>query len=69
MITVKAIYGFCPDEYGDPLEWWFTVYASSGEAKNYIQGSPEENSAKIKEFINWVRGKHPGEEVIDRTGS
>lgn len=68
MITVKRICGFEPDEYGDPLEWWFTVYADSGEAKNYIQGSQEENKAKIKEFINWVRGKHPGEKVIDCTG-
>lgn len=68
MITVKTIFGFEPDAYGDPVEYWFTIYSSSGEAKNYVQGSQEENSAKIKEFINWVRGKHPEEEVIDHTG-
>lgn len=69
MITVKATYGFEPDEYGDPLEWWFTVYSNSGEAKNYIQGSQEENRKNVEEFINWVRGKHPDEEIIDCTGT
>lgn len=68
MITIKVIYGFEPDVYGDPVEYWFTVYSDSGESESYVQADPEENRAKISEFINRVRGKHPNEEVIDCTG-
>lgn len=69
MITVKRICGFEPDEYGDPVEYWFTIFSSSGESVSYIQSTPEENEEKIKEFIAWVRGKHPDEEIIDCTGT
>ena len=68
MITIKIIYGFESDIYGDPVEYWFTIYSDSGESESHIQGSQEENNEKIKEFISWVRGKHPEEEVIDCTG-
>lgn len=68
MITVKVIYGFEPDTSGDPVEYWFTVYSNSGESKNYVQGSHEENRALIEDFINWVRGRHPDETIIDCTG-
>lgn len=68
MITVKVIYGFEPDEYGDPLEWWFTVYSNSGESRVYLQGTIEEEKRDVKEFIAWVRGRHPGEEIVDNTG-
>lgn len=68
MITVKIICGFEPDVHGDPLEWWFTVYSSEGESRVYLQSTEAEKKAKINEFINWVRGKHPEEEVIDCTG-
>ena len=68
MITIKIIYGFEPDECGDPLEWWFTVYSSNGESRVYLQGSQEENRKNVEEFIAWVRGKHPDEEIVDRTG-
>jgi len=68
MITVKTIFGFEPDEYGDPLEWWFTLYSSSGESRVYLQGTQEEEKKIVSEFINWVRGKHPEEEIIDCTG-
>lgn len=69
MITVKVIYGFEPDASGDPVEYWFTVYSSSGEAESYVQADPEENRAKISKFISWVRGKHPDETIIDCTGT
>ena len=68
MINIKITYGFEPDVYGDPLEWWFTVYSSKGESESHIQGSQESNRKHVEEFIDRVRGKHPGEEVIDCTG-
>lgn len=67
MITIKTIFGFESDIYGDPVEYWFTVYSDSGESKNYVQGSQEENRALIKDFISWVRGRHPDETIIDCT--
>lgn len=69
MIKIETIYGFEPDEHGDPLEWWFTVFSSSGENASYIQSSDKENRAKIEEFITWVRGRHPGETIVDCTGT
>lgn len=46
----------------------FKLEASSGESREYLQGTQEEERQDVQEFIDWVRGKHPGEEVIDCTG-
>lgn len=46
----------------------FDLEASTGEKRTFLQGTIEEEKRDVKEFINWVRGKHPDEEVVDCTG-
>lgn len=70
MITINIwYYTLDPDfEEGPGTLDRFELASSSGESREYLQGTHEQEMRDVEEFINWVRGKHPGEEIIDCTG-
>lgn len=65
MITVSIwYYSLDPDfEEGPGTLDRFELEASTGERREYLQGTPEEINKDVEEFLTWVRQRHPGESV------